>query len=52
MDIVEWLLIGIVIFFGIQYVLGPVIVLWSQKMPEKYRVYFYVVPLQAKVAIL
>ncbi len=36
MDIVEWLLIGIVIFFGIQYVLGPVIVLWSQKMPEKY----------------
>lgn len=36
MEIVEWVILGIVIFLGIQYLLGPIIVLWSQKIPEKY----------------
>ena len=37
MEIAEWLFNGVLIFLGIQFLLGPVIVWRSQKMPEYYR---------------
>lgn len=36
MEIVEWIIIGMAIFFGIQYLFAPIIVFWSQKLPENY----------------
>ena len=37
MEIAVWIIEALVIFLAAQYVLGPVLVWWKQRLPEKYR---------------
>lgn len=37
MEFIEWVIKIALVFLAIQYLLGPVVVWWSQKLPEAYR---------------
>lgn len=37
MDYINWIVYPVLIFFGFQYVLGPIMVYFSQKLPTQYR---------------